>query len=90
MIRMILSSYGSMQLPTYTFHNNVTLEEFTTFMSISDRDIFLTENPNMSQSLAAPGYGDSVRLGVHKIDKGFNDVLHKIKGAHFRSNINTL
>jgi len=79
-----------MQLPTYTFHNNVTLEEFVTFLSISDRDIFLTENPNMSQSLAAPEYGDSVRLGVHKIDKGFNDVLHKIKGAHLRSTINTL
>lgn len=77
-------------MPTYTFVNKESAEEFTVIMSIKERDEFLANNPTYTQALAAPSYGDSVRLGVRKIDRGFNDVLQKAKSAHLHSTINTL
>jgi hypothetical protein len=76
-------------MPTYTFRNEETQEEFTTIMSLSEREEFLESNPNIKQCLSAPGYADSVRIGVRKIDSGFNDVLQKAKSAHLHSTINT-
>lgn len=77
-------------MPTYTFINKDTNEEFTTVMSISEREEFLEKNPNITQRLATPAFADPVRMGVRKIDKGFNDVLIKAKSAHKGSTINTL
>lgn len=70
--------------------NEPEQEIITKFMTISERDEFLLTNPHMKQTLCAPPTGDSVRLGVRKIDRGFNDVLTKAKKAHLHSNINTL
>ncbi len=77
-------------MPTYTFKNEETEEEFTTMMSMSEREEFLNNNPHIKQCLAAPSFGDPVRLGVRKIDRGFNDVLQKAKSAHIHSTVNTL
>lgn len=77
-------------MPTYTFTNIETEEVFTEIMSFSERDEFLTNNPHIKQNLATPGFADSVRLGVRKIDKSFNDVLIKAKSAHLHSTIDTL
>lgn len=77
-------------MPTYTFRNEETQEEFTTIMSLSEREEFLANNPHIKQCLATPAFGDSVRLGVRKIDRGFNDVLQKAKSAHIHSTIDTL
>ena len=77
-------------MPTYTFINKDTNEEFTTIMSISERDEFLEKNPNITQQLATPAFADPVRMGVRKIDRSFNDVLLKAKSAHKGSTINTL
>lgn len=76
-------------MPTYTFRNEETEEEFTTIMSMSDREKFLKDNPNIKQCLATPAFADSVRMGVRKIDNGFNDVLIKAKSAHKHSTIDT-
>ena len=77
-------------MPTYTFKNTITDETFESFMTMSERETFLADNPHISQSLSAPAIGDSVRLGVKKIDRSFNDLLIKAKGAHRGSTINTL
>ena len=36
-------------MPTYSFRNNDTGEEFTELMSISEREKFLEQNPNIQQ-----------------------------------------
>lgn len=77
-------------MPTYTFYNENTNEEFTTIISMSEREEFLINNPHIKQRPAAPPIGDSVRLGVRKIDRSFNDVLIKAKSAHLHSTVNTL
>lgn len=77
-------------MPTYTFRNKDTGEESTQFLSMSEREQFLQDNPNFEQVLTAPPIVDPVRLGVRKIDRSFNDVLIKAKTAHKGSTINTL
>jgi hypothetical protein len=77
-------------MPTYTFTNTETEEVFTEILSLSEREEFLKNNPHIKQNLATPGHADSVRLGVRKIDKSFNDVLIKAKSAHKYSTIDTL
>jgi hypothetical protein len=56
-------------------------------MSISQKEEFLKENPHVKQSLACPAIGDSVRLGIRKVDSAFNDVLQKAKQAHAGSTV---
>ena len=82
--------YLEKMMPTYTFYNEETKEEFTTIMSISEREEFLKSNPQVKQCLATPAFADPVRMGVRKIDSSFNDVLLKAKSAHKHSTINTL
>jgi len=81
-------------MPSYSFKNLNTGEEWTTVMSISEREEFLRENPHVQQQLiAAPALGDSIRMGLRKPDAGFRDRLKEIKKAHSKgftkSSINT-
>ena len=70
-------------MPTYNFRNKETSEEFEKFMSISAREVYLQENPNIETMISgAPMVCDPVRVGVRKKDAGFNEVLQKI---HSRS-----
>lgn len=77
-------------MPTYTFRNESTEQEVTHFMTWAEREEFIQKNPEFKQILTAPAIADSVRLGVRKIDRGFNDVLQKAKSAHLHSTIETL
>ena len=77
-------------MPTYSFRNKDTNEVTTEFLTLKEREQFLQDNPNFDQLLTAPAYADSVRLGVRKIDRSFNDVLIKAKKAHLHSTIDTL
>jgi len=77
-------------MPTYKFLNTETNEEIVEFMTISERDKYLIDHPNMVQLVHGfPGTADPTRLGLHKPDSGFRDVLKTIKSKHRRSNINT-
>lgn len=70
-------------MPSYTFKNLNTGEEWTDIMSISEREEFLSKNPQVQQQLtSAPALGDSIRLGLRKPDDGFRDRLREIKKAH--------
>lgn len=75
-------------MPTYSFRNKETLEEFDRSMSNSDRELFLSENPNIQQIFKVfPGVVDSVRVGVRRPDDNFRDVLKKAK-VHKHNTIN--
>ena len=81
-------------MPTYKFLNNTTGEEHLEFMSISALDVYLQENPNVTQLVnGAPSIGDSVRLGIRKPDSSFRDILKNVKKEHSkgvtRSTVNT-
>ncbi len=76
-------------MPTYTFVNSETGEEFTRFMTISEMETFLVENTNIKQVIGAPAIADPTRLGLRKPDQGFRDVLKKVKKAHRGSTVNT-
>lgn len=78
-------------MPTYRFLDNDTGEEFTDFMSISALDVYLSENPNLTQLVnGAPMIVSGVPL---KPDNGFRDLLKEIKKNHSqgltKSTINT-
>jgi predicted nucleic acid-binding Zn ribbon protein len=65
-------------MPTYSFKNTDTGEEFDKFMSISAREEYLKDNPHIQQILTCAAICDPVRVGVTKRDSGFKEVLQKI------------
>jgi hypothetical protein len=78
-------------MPTYVFRNKNTEEVFEKFMSISARDQYLAENPDLESVIGAPAFNYS---GIQsKPDAGFRDVLKEIRSKHdqrfTRSTINT-
>lgn len=78
-------------MPTYSFINNQTGEEFDIQMSMAELDSYKQNNPHIEQTIkSAPALADPSRLGLRKPDAGFRDVLKRIKKASGRNNkINT-
>jgi hypothetical protein len=77
-------------MPSYTFKNKDTNEQFDAVMTIANRTQYLEENPNIIQLIGrAPSIGDSVRLGLRRPDDGFRDVLKNVQHHHKKDNINT-
>ena len=77
-------------MPTYTFRNTKTEQVFDLFMKMSEKDQYLTDNPDMVSVIGAPLTVTSLDM---KPDNGFRDVLKEIRGNHdkrfTRSTINT-
>jgi len=67
-------------MPTYTFLNNETGEEWTEMMSISEKEKFLSENNKISQVVSAPALHSG--RGMGRPASGFCDVLKEIKNKH--------
>jgi hypothetical protein len=65
-------------MPLYDFRNKDTGEVFEKFMSISAKEEYLKENPNIESMLGMNALIDPVRLGVRKADNGFKEVLQRI------------
>ena len=80
-------------MPTYRFQNVETGEEYEDFMSISALEVYLSENPNVTQLLNGAPLIHSGR-GLKKPDAGFRDLLKHIKKGNSkgitRSTINTM
>ena len=77
-------------MPTYSMRNTLTEEEFEIRLSMAEREAYLHDNPHIKQTFKTfPAIGDSVRLGLRKPDRAFNDVLQKAKNAHHNSTVNT-
>ena len=68
-------------MPTYNFKNTDTGEEFEEIMSMSEREKFLEQNPNIQQLPSmfsmVGGTGDRI-----KNDGGWKDNLSRIAEAH--------
>lgn len=68
-------------MPTYKFKNNKTGEEFEEFMSISRRESYLAENPDVSQMPVAATLVHEPGTNL-KVDDGWREVLSKIKETY--------
>ena len=63
-------------MPTYKFKNTDTEEEFQEFMSMKERETFLSDNPHIEPMLTTAALvGDHV---VKKMDGGMKETLQKI------------
>lgn len=77
-------------MPTYSMRNKDTQEVFDVQLKMAEREPYLLANPHLEQIFTTfPAIGDSVRLGITKPDRSFNDVLLKAKNAHLHSTVNT-
>ena len=69
-------------MPNYNFVNTDTGEEFEEFFTISGREEFLKDNPNIQQlpslfALSTSGTGDRI-----KNDNGWKENMSRIAEAH--------
>lgn len=75
-------------MPTYEFRNKETGETFEKFLSITNKEIYLSENKHIERIFTTtPAFGDSVRLGLKQTPDGFKEVLHKIASNNHKSNL---
>jgi hypothetical protein len=65
-------------MPLYDFRNKDTGEVFEKFMSIAAKEEYIKDNPNIESMLGMNPLIDPVRLGIHKADNGFKEVLQRI------------
>jgi hypothetical protein len=68
-------------MPTYTFRDKTTGEEWDEFLSFSAREERLTD-PNIEQVPCAPAFVSGVSGMTHKTDSGFNDMMSRIAKAN--------
>lgn len=66
-------------MPTFSFKNKDTGEEFEDFMSNSAKEEFLAANPHIIQTITyAPAIADPIQIGVTKTPDSFNSLLKNI------------
>lgn len=63
-------------MPSYTFQHKETEKIWTEVMSISEKEQFLEENPQIQQLLVSMNIVSGV--GGIRTDGGFNEVMQKI------------
>lgn len=68
-------------MPTYSFKNTKTGKEYEDFMSISERETLLKENPEIEPMLTTATIVSGID-GVRKPDDSFRDILRNIKKKH--------
>ena len=67
-------------MPTYTFYNTETDEQFDDFMSWSQRENYLKDNPHIEPVLTTAALvGDHI---VNRMDGGMKETFSRIAEAH--------
>lgn len=74
-------------MPTYNFIDKTTEETFSDFMSISEMETYLSENPHIQLIPSAPLIHSG--RGLKKPEQGFRDLLKDMKRKHRGADINT-
>lgn len=75
-------------MPIYSMENTETGDVFEITLSMAEREVYLENNPHIKQVFNKfPGVVDSVRIGIKKPDRGFDEVLSKAKNAHKYSTV---
>jgi hypothetical protein len=75
-------------MPTYTYRNAETDEQFDKTMSISEMEQFESENPNLQRIYNPIALVDPAGIGVQKPPSDFSKyVLGKVKERHPRGSV---
>ena len=70
-------------MPTYTFYDNQTGDQFDALMRISEREDYLKNNPHITQVVTAPNIVGGVSTSKqYRVPDGFKEVLSKGAEAH--------
>lgn len=69
-------------MPTYSFVDTKTNEEFEIFMTWSKREEYLKENPHVQPLLSAPAIIGGTGEYQTKAPSGFNEVISRVAEAH--------
>lgn len=70
-------------MPTYSFLDTETGEEFDLMMKISEREEFLKENKHIKPVISAPSIVSGVSTSAqNRVPNGFKEVLSKVAEAH--------
>ena len=76
-------------MPTYLIRDKKSQKVEEMFMSISEMEKYLQDNPNKERAPASPPIVSGVASARIKTEQGFRDVLRNIKHQNPRSNVNT-
>lgn len=75
-------------MPTYSFLNTETGEEYDLMMKISEREEYLKTNQHIVPVVSAPSIVSGVSTSTqHRVPNGFKEVLAKVAEAHPASNL---
>ena len=70
-------------MPTYTFENTKTGEQFDDMMSISEKEAYLEKNPHIRQLINQINIVSGVvGMGRMKNDQGWKEMQSRIAEAH--------
>ena len=70
-------------MPTYNFLNTESGESFESMMKISEKEVFLKENPHIQSIITAPNIVSGVSTSKqNRVPDGFKEVLSKVAEAH--------
>ena len=69
-------------MPSYTFENTKTGEDYDDMMSISEMESFLKKNKHIKQIISRINIIGGISGITHKTDGGWNDNLQRIAEAH--------
>jgi hypothetical protein len=73
-------------MPTYSFYDNRTGNQFDAQMKISDREEYLKSNPHITQVVTAVNIVGGVSI-TNKVPDGFKEVLSKVAEKHPNSSV---
>ena len=75
-------------MPTYSFLNTETGENFDSFMSFAAREDYLNENKHIQTLVTAPAIVSGVSTSMqNRVPDGFKEVLSKVAEAHPTSTV---
>lgn len=69
-------------MPIYEFRDKHTGDVWEEFLSISAKEDYLEENPDIELVIGAPAIISGIAGVTHKTDSGFNDLLNRIGNAN--------
>ena len=78
----ITTTIDKYNMPIYQFRNKVTGEEWDMLLSMSAREEYLTDNPDVEQVVTAPRIISGIAGVTHKNDSGFGDMMQRIAAAN--------
>lgn len=73
-------------MPTYTFRNKITQEQFEVFLRINEKENYLIENPELEQIIQSPLIVRDVGTNL-KVSDTFRERISRIKETYKSNNI---